>query len=370
MKGLTASKLGLARACPAFVAYPHVDTPTAAAEDGNERHAEQEAAIKRGDIPAKYAERWPGFAWSAEVAFAVDVRTGRGRELGVGIFRNYSGVTEDEIAGTADVVGFAPDRSLLVIVDKKSYDPLVDRAEVNAQVHVAALALCSAYGIDAAEVAIDHELRPFDVAEVDALSLASFAEDLRTIVADCEAARATPHVNPGSWCRYCPALHNCPATQQTLAVVEHKLESIAFPFSLDTDESAAQAFAFYERAKLLLARLREALYARAKDRPIPLSLGRTLGPHTKKGKRHLDGDVAYRVVRELHGQAIADAAVSREASQAGIKRALDFSDVKSKDAEVKRIVKEIEKLGGVTQKDTTTIEVYGGSAPQIEEASE
>jgi len=366
VKGLTASKLGIARACPAFVVYPHVDTPTQEADDGTERHAEQEAAIVRGDVPAAYVERWPGLTWRAEVAFAVDVRTGIGRELGVGTRRDYSAVTEHEIAGTADAVGIGP--TSLVVVDKKSFDPSVPRADVNAQVHVAALALCSAHGRDSADVAIDHALRPLDVASLDVFDLEAFLGELRAIAArvqdarDVASAGTEPRVAPGPHCRWCPALHYCPATRALKAEIEHRADLVAQDRSpvgfLERDEDAADAYEFAERVRILLKRLDAALYARAKDKPIPLRDGRVFGPRLVDGKEKLDGDITYAVVRELHGQGIADAAVIRTATKARIKEALDFAGVPNKAAAEREIYKAVKDRGGSKKESTTRIEAH------------
>ena len=42
--------------------------------------------------------------YAPEVAYALDLRTGRAREIGRGINRAYGELSDDEIAGTADAV--------------------------------------------------------------------------------------------------------------------------------------------------------------------------------------------------------------------------------------------------------------------------
>jgi signal transduction histidine kinase len=88
------------------------------------------------------------------------------------------------------------------------------------------------------------------------------------------------------------------------------------PFADDGD--AAAAYDLLGRIKQLTARLSAALYARAKERPIPLGDGRMFGEVTNQGNREIDGDKAYQAVREKYGQAVADKAVTREATQKGI----------------------------------------------------
>jgi hypothetical protein len=102
---ITASSIERGKRCPAHATLPHRDVPTAAADAGSERHAGYEARINAGDIPEELESRWPGMSWRAEVKFAYDLSTGRGRELGQGSDRDYSGAGPLELTGTADVVG-------------------------------------------------------------------------------------------------------------------------------------------------------------------------------------------------------------------------------------------------------------------------
>lgn len=355
MKGLTASKLGLARECPAAFALPHTDDPNEFVGPGVERHADQDAAITRGDVPEAYRERWPAIAnWRSEVKFAVDVVTGKGRELGIGSDRAYD-VTDTEIAGTADVVGF--DDEILVVIDKKSFDPNVPRAHVNAQVHIAALALCSAHRKTLANVAIDHELRALDVAVIDTFDMENFREEIRQVVANVQISIETgaKQVNEGTWCRWCPAFKACPAKQALAIEVGRQADILAVELrspigSLESDDDAARVYEFAERARMLIKRLDASLYARAKERPIPLGNGKVFGAHMKKGRESLDGDVAYTVVRELHGQEVADAAVTRDTSKAAIKRALEIVVGKGGVASAERkLIGVLRERGGVVQ---------------------
>lgn len=369
MSRLTASRLGLAKHCPGFASLPHSDSPTPESEAGSGKHADQDAAIKAGRVPSAYTERWPGLAWRSEVKFAIDIVTGRGRELGVGGDRDYSPATADEVPGTADVVGIGSE--LVVVIDKKSFDPNVPRAAVNAQVHVAALALCRAYGIDVAHVAIDHEVRELDVAELDAIDLEAFAIELREIVGAVALAASveSPILNEGSWCRWCPAFNHCPAKLALKADAELRLALVddgdsPVPF-LEDDEDAADAYEFVDRMRMLIKRVDAALYARAKDRPIPLRNGMVFGAHPKESRETLDADKLYALVKEKHGQGIADAAVIRSATKTRLKEALEFAGVASKAAAEREILTELRKRGGTSRETKIVIEEHAPEVPML-----
>jgi hypothetical protein len=361
---ITASKIGLAHACPSFAALPHLEEKHAGQDEGNERHEEREAIINNGGIPEGLADRWPDYLWRAEVAFAFDVATGIGREIGSGLDRNYN-AGPFEIAGTADVVGRGPCDEL-VIVDWKSYDPGVPRAAVNGQLHTLGLAACRTYGRNSAEVAIHHEVRALDVALLDEMDLEAFHVDLQAIMAAVTSARSRARAgeqltfSPGAHCRYCPAFHACPVQRELTTQVNTGEAEVRAEFlmPLATDEGAREAYEFAQRVRMLLKRLDGAIYARAGERPIPLANGRMLGRVTRPGNEKLDGDVVYAVIKEKHGQAIADAAVIRSATKTRLKEALVFAGAKSVAAAERELLAEVRSRGGATKETKTVIEVY------------
>ncbi len=361
---ITASKVALAHACPVAFALPHTHEVQPGQHEGNERHLELEASIDVGAIPEIIERRWPGYTWRAEVAFALDLATDTARELGTGIKRAYGEHGVFTVAGTADIVGRGP-AGELVVVDRKSHDPSVPRANVNGQLHTLALAACRAYGVDRAEVAIWHELRPLDVAEIDVLDLDVFAVELRGVVQRVIEARNKARVgviapNPGAWCRWCPAFLACPQqkalTLDVDAAIPIRIES-AIPFR--DDKEAADAWDLLGRIELLTKRIRAALYARAGERPIPLSDGRLLGPVEKLGATEIDADIAHAVIAERFGIAVANDSVTRKVTQAGIERALDKAGHKSAKREV---MKRIAEAGGARRETKVAIEPH-----QIEE---
>jgi hypothetical protein len=360
---LSASKIELALRCPGAFALPTDPTRSREARDGDAAHAEDEAAINEGDIPALLEARWPGYTWRAEVAYAYDVRTRTGRELGQAIGRRYD-LRPGEVPGTADAVGRGPNGEL-VIVDKKSYADVSPAAD-NAQVHFLAMAAMSAYGVRHAEVAINHKLRGLDVAAVDEITASLCHKLLVSAMAKVAAARASAEYHPGPHCRWCDAFHACPAQQELTALVvsgaaETRIEH-SIPFR--NDDAANDAYELRGRLRILLKRLDSALYARATERPIPLRNGKLFGPHTKTGNEKLDGDITYAVVKSLHGQGVADMAVERKASKTRLRDALGMVGGKGQVASLERkVLDEVRARGGSARETKTEVIEY---EPQLE----
>lgn len=362
---ITASKLELAMRCPGAFTLPQYDTPTDAAADGVARHAEQEAAIAAGNIPAELEAAWPGYTWRAEVAFAYDVSTGEGREIGQGISREYGPLAPFEVAGTADVVGRKG--ALLVIIDKKRYGEVTAAAD-NPQVRFLALAAARAYGAPYADVGITHELRALDRAELDAFELDVIALAVRaTVIAVAKAVHdarqgIAPAFTTGRQCRWCAGFDACPKQRELAELVRTdaltmRVESGGMP--LHNDDDAAAAYALSKRLGMLLARIKEMLAARARDRPIPLPGGMIYGYVTGEGNEQIDGDVAYEVVRELYGQSVADAAVSREATKKGIRAALKEAGATPSIAAAERnVLAKIKERGGSDRPAKSKLDTY------------
>lgn len=338
------------------------------AEAGQDRHAEQEVAADTGGElhPAVQALMLEGDQVASECAFAYDVSTGVGRELGH-VDRKYAGLAPYEIPGTVDLVIRGSGRA--VVVDYKSFEA-VDAASENAQLATYALMVARTYGLDEVTVAIVYLAgfhRP-DVATLGPLDLDAHAQRLRKLHGDVARAAADPerYLSTGKHCRYCPAFLSCPRQADLRADVAN--ESIAvrveamIPFG--DDESAADAFDLLQRIKTLTTRMTAALYARAAERPIPLRDGTVLGERQKQGNESLDGDVTYQVIRERHGQAIADAAVERKASKKQIKEALKLAGVAGEVAKLERaVIDEVRARGGSRRETKTVIERY---TPEIE----
>jgi hypothetical protein len=362
----TASKVDLASKCEGAFAVDQLEEKNEYQDAGNERHDEWEDAINRGEPPEVLASRWPGYTWRAEVKFAIDVATGEGREITAPGKRNYADVGPFEVAGTADVVG-TKEGAPLVIGDRKSFDPNVPRAQVNAQLHIAALALGRAWKHDTAEVFIHHEARPLDVAVVDELDMDAFLGNLRDIVAKATQARNRHQAGEpvefttGPQCRWCAGFNACPKQRELVALVKTEAvdNQVELLLPLGDDESFANAYALKEKLSLLMKRLTSSLIAAASERPRPIGNGRMFGKVQAQGNEKLDGDIVYEVIKERYGQHIADAAVERSASKKRIKEALSLHGAKGQVAEMERqVLDTVRARGGARREMTTKVEEF------------
>ena len=370
---LSASKLELAMRCIGAFTLPWKHERNAWSDGGNERHAVDEAAINAGDVPAVLAERWPDLTWRAEVAFAYDVATGEARELGQGIGRDYKrfNLTPFEVVGTADAVGLGG--GLLVVHDKKSFDD-VTRAADNPQLGFLALAAARVYRPSRIEVAISHELRALDVAELDpTFDLDLVAHSVKQLMLAVAQARSDARDGKpvqfatGRQCRWCSAFDACPKQAELLAMVKHEDETFATTMEttlpLLTDENAPEVYQLYKAIGILHKRIGQSLYAKAADRPIPIGNGKMFGRVTKQGNEKLDGDVAYSVVRDRYGQDVADSAVQRVATKTKLKEALATITGKGGLAAAERtVLEEVRKRGGARREEKESIEEF---VPQL-----
>ena len=218
-------------------------------------------------------------------------------------------------------MGVSHDR--LVVVDWKGF-ALVERASVNAQLHLAALGFARMFGRTECDVAIVDEARPMDVAYLDALDLEAFAIEVKQIV---ETTRTSTVLVEGEHCRWCPAfLAGCPlkrklADEAASGELMRRAEAL-IPFATDAD--ATRAYELAANVRTFLKRLDAALCARAKEAPIPLADGKVFGPHVKRGDETIDAAVAYDVIRAERGDETARAAVEWSTTKAQIKRALEI----------------------------------------------
>lgn len=369
---ISASKVELVSLCRGALALPQTVTTSKYQADGNALHAQSEAAIKRGEIPAWLEETWPAHTWRAEVKFAYDIASGVGRELPAGEgHRDYGTLGAFEVPGTADLVGVQRDGRgrvvSLVIPDLKSFDPEVKHPSVNKQLATLAIAAARAYAMTWCEVAIKHEVRGLERALLDALDMDAFAVELRELVLDVikesHARRNGLPITlvPGKQCRWCNAFDACPRSKELVQLVRSPAidQRITSAIPCTDDATASDLFDLAARVRLLLKRIDGALHARAAERPIPRPGGKLWGPIPTLGDRKIDGDIAYAKLRELHGLEVADAAVTRSASQKSIEDALKSVAGKGQLAELKRKAMDaIDKAGGVTRKPGTSYEEY------------
>lgn len=361
---LTASSIPRLLACPASGALPHHEYSTQFAADGQDRHGDMEAAADVGDheaLPEVVASLiLPGDRLYAETSFAYDVSSDIARMIGP-VHRKYGDLGPYEVGGTPDLVIIGSGRGILA--EYKSFESVED-AESNTQTLTTGLMVARWFALDELTVVIAYlgGLRKPSVATLSVLDFDAHAARLKQLQFDVAQAAANPsaYLKTGAHCRYCPAFLSCPvqnalkkqASNGELALITEA----AIPFR--DDEDAARAFDLLARIKLLTTRMSAALYARAKDRPIPLGDGKFLGEVEKQGNRQIDGDAAYVLVRQKYGQEVADRAVTREASQKGIEDALKAAGIAAPKKAKDGLVKELETSGAVTRKTSRVIEVY------------
>lgn len=363
MNRLTASKLELAKACPGAFGLVWRDDREKYAAVGTANHAAYEKRILEGDIPEALSSTFPGVTqWFAETKLAYNVATRTARVLGHGNDRDYTKADDPfDLTGTCDVYGI--DGDAVVAVDWKLRSFVAARDSY--QLKFYALALCKALGKSVAKLAIFPEIGAPSLATFDLFDFDSFETELHQIY--LRASSPPKEYNVGSQCRYCPGFLNCEKTTQELALVTTGATPahVELSLPLETDDEASRFYLLFQRVDALAKRMRSAVYARAAERPIPLPDGMQLAQRAVKGNRQIDADKAYDVIREKYGQKIADAAVTRETSQVAIEAALKAGGIASPKPTKDALVAQLEKSGGVTRKDSTTVDIHVATRPML-----
>ncbi len=371
MTRLSASAVPRLLKCATSAVLPQHRYQTVHAEDGQERHGTMESAADVGahdELPAAVQELIrPGDELATECAFAFDVATGCARELGHIKRRDYPAMSPYELPGTCDLLIRGNGR--ICVVDYKGFDQ-VDTAEDNTQLATYGLMAARTYGYDEVTVAIVYlgGLRRPSIAVLAALDLDAHAERLKQLHGDVLRAAANPeaYLATGKHCTYCPAFMACPRQMELQVdlgsgVVAMRVEG-SIPFN-DDDEAAA-AMELLAQIKLISTRLQAALYARATERPFMLRSGKMLGPREKESNETLVPDVVYEVVKQLHGQHIADAAVVRSATKKQLKEALGYVGAKSVAAAEREVLAAVRAKGGIPpRKKRIVIEEYDAALP-------
>jgi hypothetical protein len=228
-----------------------------------------------------------------------------------------------------------------------------------------ALSLARLFDLDTVTVAIAYlgeGKQHVDIATIDAIDFDAWRVSLAALHGRIAAARRDPQPVIGRQCRWCPAFAACPAQRQLALELQEPTAITRYEgMSLDDDAVAAEVHEWLGRARVLLKRTTDALYARAARRPIPLRNGQFFGRVQRPGDLKLTGDVVYDVVRALYGQEAADRAVGRDASQASIKRALKAAGVKSVAGELKAVLARVAEMGGSSRTPKIDMDVVDAS---------
>lgn len=233
MHRLTASRVWLSAHCTAFLNDFAVwdETSGPAAQTGNAIHRAIELEGTTGDanltslavefalapyqikkLRASYAH-WVNWAsnqdrsrWEHETGFALDPWAANARPLQMKGARDYSGATEDDVCGSADIIETG---DALAVMDVKTGRWLDDPAE-SEQLLTLALAAKLAHGrrgpVKAALLKVNEEGVTPLWTEYDEFRL----EEHRLSLAErLDEARGNPMPNPGEWCRRCPCSSTC-----------------------------------------------------------------------------------------------------------------------------------------------------------------
>lgn len=399
---ITGSAIARVMACPGSEALPHVYRTSEASEAGVARHTflqfVRDGLVKAlAMVPEEHHDMCKAIDLeglptdlASEVAFAWDWETGKARELGRGLERDYSDCGPTEIAGTIDALGVS---ERLYIGDYKG--PGYVSAKDNAQLLFAAMCASKVYGIDDALLEIIN-IRDGQNwrgrATVDLFELAEFEAKLKQtckVVAaytapiimmkpldkeqalkDIAASKPfqilenenrvtrTVPVHEGEHCRYCPAYDSCPAKTLAIRNILNTDEQITV-----SEESAADAYRAWKQMKTIVNRLGDSLHSYAAERPFRVDEKSMFGPHTSNGKDKLDGDISYQIIRDQLGQEAADMAVSHTATKRGIAAAVRQGKESGKvtgtlKAANDDILGRIRSNGGITNKPTTKVGVY------------
>jgi hypothetical protein len=276
---------------------------------------------------------------AAEVALAVNLKTGEGRELGRGLGRDYSGAGPDELVGTIDRLGLIGEDGLYVGDYKgrahrraPSQDP---------QFLAATLAAARAYGRTWAEIEVINIVGDEVFARkerVDLLEIDTFEQRLltrRALAEKNQVAHAAdpadlPEATLGEHCRYCPSLRYCPAKMELARAVlggdNDEIRAIkAAGAAYLTSESAARLHGLVKQAEQVLEIVKEAIVDYARQTPFQLDdgSGRWYGvPPAAQTRELLDGRKVQKVLAELFGEEAGAAGVTVKPTLEGIEKAV------------------------------------------------
>lgn len=358
----TASRLPLVMACIPAGVLPYVEEDSGeAAERGNaiDDYLSRLDRMGREESLALVSEKYraecegldlselpltePGSAVS-QLAVAWDAQTGKGREIGRNLGRDYGSLGEWEIAGSADKAAVTPGGSV-VILDWKSGRIEPEPPATNKQIRALVLATARAWGRRDGYGAIVrippdepprvewHYFNPSALGEI-ADELRDWAMRHREAEATV-AAGGTPrkfHISASS-CRWCSSFQFCQAwgswwrevgmSWLTIAALrgEHavvqRLENM-------TEPELPVAIEVHERLDILRKRFAEHLRKRVSIMgPIRLPSGKLYG-FPPGSERVVDHDLARRELADAFGEGVAAKAgtASWTTSKTEIKAAL------------------------------------------------
>lgn len=265
----TGSSLERAENCPkSFQLELQVRSTSEASIKGTENHKIVEDAIRSGNLSAlkpktiDFIMRFQVETADVESGCAINLTTGKVRDIDARSKNGYVGIADDEIPLTIDMCAYDHELNTWV-VDWKSAGRVTPAAQ-NLQL------LAGAYATNANKVAIHYlDDGETDEADIHEMDRAAFLVRARDIVKNIRDPNATLHEGP--WCTYCPAKFACPAKTNYIK------EALAIkPSELLSAERAGEIWLDLKRAENIVNTMKDAIKQMSNDVDIPLPNGRVL----------------------------------------------------------------------------------------------
>jgi hypothetical protein len=295
-----------------------------------------------------------------EVAIAWNPWTKVSRILGDHLGRDYSGADRSsEFVGTADrigrMVGGEYDGWFVVDDYKTGSARTVDHVEKNWQTLTLAVAFAAQFKLDKVLVGIiktKGQVRPY-YHPLEGIDLAMGAQALKDL-ADIAASGKGEYVQ-GDHCKYCPCFVYCEKKLEIAVNIVKKPELTMEYISNQIQSDPTTAYSRWRQVKQVIHKLDGIMRAHAEKNPIPLANGVVYGA-VSVTKNEIDAKVAFEAIFEKHGAEVAKAALTLDASKAGIERAIGAIAPKGKKAAmVREALKDIADRGGVKVMNKTEV---------------
>lgn len=304
-------------------------------------------------------------AWTVENAVAWNPVMRTGRRLDT-VDRQYPDPTVPmaseafEIPGTYDGVFLSHDKKYAMILDHKTGFTDAQRADRNCQLLFFASWLHDVEGTSHFRLVLSYtrgedpnEAEPtFEYADIGTAEIEAYRHRVKLAKEDAPAPTDT---RPGPWCRRCDADLDCASRNGALKVIAGKFISGAVSIE-DITLHWHQLLQVERVVSDAISQMKRLVIDEGK--PVPLPGGRALVASTRRGPSKLNGDIAHHVLKELHGEDVAKAAVevTTKVSRDSIKKALDLAlSTESKAKMMKEIEEAVAGMGGVSRGDDVVV---------------
>lgn len=281
--------------------------------------AQEEDTDRRAAFALIPVEEFGLEAVAAEVALAIDLETGEGRELGRGLDRKYPEVKDSEIIGTIDRLGFIGEDGLHIGDYKgRSHTAAPDK---DPQFLTAALAACRAHHRTWAEIEVirfigneaRREKAKVDVVALDhhELELQKLADRRRDNLTQFYASGGVmiPPAKLGPYCSFCPSLRFCPAkyalARAALGGTDDEVMGVVKAGkAYITEANAGRLYSLVREGRKALDILDEALKDFGRQTTFPLADGKVYGVDPDATEREfVDGKKGVEALKEIFGEA-------------------------------------------------------------------